>query len=193
MSVPIDRRSEAIRIGHNKARAKAVGLPATLTLEEWLDIIERFGGKCAYCEEQVFDTLDHLIPLSASGGTVADNCLPVCTTCNTYKGSSSFDMSIDLPLEAKLEQVRTILRTRRARKRAKTGNEVLIKPRPRRTPLGTIHVNFTFTSEVIAALEQIREESDGKSTSRFVDDWLREHPQVKAELEAQQEGVEQHG
>lgn len=67
--------------------------------------------------------------------------------------------------------------------------------RQKRTPLGTRHVDLTLSNEVVIALIKIREKSDqGESMSRFVDNCLREHPQVKVELEqAQEKGVEQHG
>jgi hypothetical protein len=41
--------------------------------------------------------------------------------------------------------------------------------------------NFAFSPNLIAALEKVR---GAKSQSDFVEEWLREHPQIAAELAA---------
>lgn len=60
--------------------------------------------------------------------------------------------------------------------------------RSTRSPGGSHHVQFTLSGEVVLALEQLRaEDTIGEATSRFVDNWLREHPQVREKLEQQQQ------
>lgn len=68
---------------HNK-RALNAKLPATLTLEEWLETLEYFEWKCAYCGGS-YDLLEHYIPLSHYVGTTRDNCVPACHGCNGVK------------------------------------------------------------------------------------------------------------
>lgn len=64
--------------------------------------------------------------------------------------------------------------------------------REKRTPLGTQHVDITLSREVIVALHDIKKESDqGESISQFIDNWLRQHPRVKAKLETQEKGTQQ--
>lgn len=67
---------------HNK-RAEDAGLPATLTLRQWVKTIKFFNGKCAYCQGS-FQVLEHYIPLP-HGGTTQTNCFPSCHKCNHVK------------------------------------------------------------------------------------------------------------
>lgn len=73
-------------VWHAINRANDLGREATLTLEEWKEIVARFGGRCAYCLKADGNSLDHVIPLSAGGGSTKDNCVPACRNCNKRKG-----------------------------------------------------------------------------------------------------------
>ncbi len=76
------------RTGYMTYRARKRGLPATLTLDEWEDILFLFDHRCAYCMgvdlklEQ-----DHFIPVSKGGGYTLDNIVPACRPCNATKGN----------------------------------------------------------------------------------------------------------
>ena len=76
--------SEQTRVSKQRTRAHNAGLPATLTLVEWLQTLIDFGGRCAYCSGP-FDDLEHFIPVSQGGGTTAQNCVPACRYCNSSK------------------------------------------------------------------------------------------------------------
>ena len=75
---------EQRRVSHQCTRARKAGLPATLTMVEWLQTLIDFGGRCAYCSGP-FDDLEHYIPISQGGGTTAQNCVPACRYCNGSK------------------------------------------------------------------------------------------------------------
>lgn len=81
----VQKSIEHHRVRQNRWRAKQLGLDATLTLEEWLSTLERFQGRCAYCQRTAATVLEHFIPLSAGGGTVVENCIPACSSCNAKK------------------------------------------------------------------------------------------------------------
>jgi 5-methylcytosine-specific restriction endonuclease McrA len=74
-----------------RRRARKRGLPDTLTLEQWRDILDRHDHRCYYCGEEFTDdnplTLDHVVPVSQGGGTTAANCRPCCYECNQRKGA----------------------------------------------------------------------------------------------------------
>ncbi len=61
----------------------------TLTAQEWLDILEDYGYKCAYCgcefDENNLLTKDHIIPISKDGNNVKENMVPACKRCNSKK------------------------------------------------------------------------------------------------------------
>jgi len=67
-------------------RARKLNLPATLTPREWLDTLDYFGWRCAYCLRADFACLDHYVPVVQGGGTTQGNCVPACTSCNSAKG-----------------------------------------------------------------------------------------------------------
>lgn len=62
-----------------------IGVAATLTVEEWLAILARFGGRCAYCGRSGRQTQDHVLPLTRGGAHSASNVVPACKSCNCRK------------------------------------------------------------------------------------------------------------
>lgn len=69
-------------------RADNLGLPATLTPGQWLQTLEHFNWKCAYCQKEKYQHLEHFIPIKVyGGGTTQSNCVPSCKSCNHKKGS----------------------------------------------------------------------------------------------------------
>jgi len=78
-------------IGYVHVRnARKLGLPSTLTQEEWEDIVRVYGGACAYCkEENIVLEQDHVIPVVMGGGYTKDNIVPACKSCNCSKGTKT--------------------------------------------------------------------------------------------------------
>ncbi len=74
-------------VQHANNRARLLSLPATLTLEDWLEILAQAGGRCVYCHETVGPrlTLDHAIPLSRGGASSRENVVAACDACNRAK------------------------------------------------------------------------------------------------------------
>jgi 5-methylcytosine-specific restriction endonuclease McrA len=87
---PDFRLQEYTRVKTHLARARAAGLPATLTLDQWLKTLDDFDDQCAYCRRRPLEALDHFVPISAGGGTTADNCVPACLQCNVGKREYSY-------------------------------------------------------------------------------------------------------
>ena len=56
----------------------------TLTVDEWLGILERFSYQCAYCERS-WESIDHVIPFSKGGPNTETNVVPACKNCNSSK------------------------------------------------------------------------------------------------------------
>ena len=68
-----------------EGRFKDKGLPASLTLKEWLMIVEHFRWGCAFCDGK-FESIEHVVRIADGGGTTADNCVPACLDCNQLHG-----------------------------------------------------------------------------------------------------------
>jgi len=73
------------RVEQHVKRAIKAKLHATLTLEQWLETLEYFQWKCAYCQEEEYTLLEHFIPINHEGGTTQSNCVPACHGCNAVK------------------------------------------------------------------------------------------------------------
>ena len=71
---------EIDRLELQLTKARYLRSKATLTLTEWLDTLNHFHWRCAYCGEKSFEVMSHITPLP-DGGTTIDNCVPGCYTC----------------------------------------------------------------------------------------------------------------
>lgn len=66
---------------------KAVYAASDFTFDQWLSILEVFGGRCAYCLEVKKLTMDHVIPVSDGGQHTSENIVPACQSCNSRKNN----------------------------------------------------------------------------------------------------------
>lgn len=71
---------------------------SNFTLAQWLEVLEEFGHRCAYClcDNQKL-TMDHIISIARGGEHTRENIVPACKPCNSRKK----DRSIFYMLEAK--------------------------------------------------------------------------------------------
>jgi 5-methylcytosine-specific restriction endonuclease McrA len=61
------------------------------TAAEWLALVERFAGACAYCGRPGNLEADHVIPISRGGTNDIQNILPACRACNRSKGPRTLE------------------------------------------------------------------------------------------------------
>ena len=75
-----------VNISLERYRDKKYQNVTTLTYSDWLQILDYFNGRCAYClgRFSVLE-LEHLIPVSKGGGTTIENIVPACRSCNARK------------------------------------------------------------------------------------------------------------
>lgn len=86
-----EHKESALR--HKRLRRhKIKGLPATLTEQEWQEILKRYDYRCAYCRKKEDKPhREHWVPLAKGGGYTADNIVPACKRCNARKGTMTGD------------------------------------------------------------------------------------------------------
>jgi 5-methylcytosine-specific restriction endonuclease McrA len=79
-----------VRAASIKRRAASQG--QHFSAAEWLALVERHAGRCAYCGV-VPDRLeaDHRTPLCPGGSNLIDNILPACLSCNRRKHRKTED------------------------------------------------------------------------------------------------------
>lgn len=71
-----------------KRRARKLGVDATLTSQEWEEILTSYHRSCAYCQtDSETMTMDHVVPLSKGGAHTKENVVPACRSCNSKKGA----------------------------------------------------------------------------------------------------------
>lgn len=79
------------RLRGQNQRAKQAGARHDLTMEQWLETLDYFDHKCAYCGGQ-WEVIEHYLPVHKAGTTVS-NCVPACLRCNVMKDSQNHDLS----------------------------------------------------------------------------------------------------
>ena len=100
---------EAKKVAFHLTRAKVLGLPATLTLSQWLETLKYFQWKCAYCGIRPYEILEHFLPLFHGGGTTQDNCIPACPSCNSQK-RDMHPLAVNEKMQGSVERVSEYLR-----------------------------------------------------------------------------------
>lgn len=75
---------ELERVNAHVYHARSLRIEATLTLVDWLLILDAYQWKCAYCQVKPFEVMSHLIPIPSSGTTPV-NCIPACYSCRARR------------------------------------------------------------------------------------------------------------
>lgn len=85
-------RDELMRVQKQRRRAVRENKPATLTFKQWIETVEHFNHKCAYCQKADYADMEHFMPLrlcDSTRGTTMNNVVPACKACNYYKKSKN--------------------------------------------------------------------------------------------------------
>lgn len=85
----LNRYREIVNRAAQKYRSRKAQALATLTARQWDAILGFFENRCAYCggEAKLLE-MEHVTPVSRGGGTVAENIVPACRSCNARKHTS---------------------------------------------------------------------------------------------------------
>src|SRR5690606_31405286 len=76
-------------IRNNKRISRNNDLLHTFTYLEWLECLNHFEYKCAYCGEEKEEMhQDHFYPFSKDGEYTKQNIVPACRNCNCSKRHS---------------------------------------------------------------------------------------------------------
>ncbi len=79
------------RLRGQNQRAKQAGARHDLTMEQWLETLEYFNHRCAYCGGK-YEVIEHYLPVHKAGTTVS-NCIPACSRCNASKDAKNHNLS----------------------------------------------------------------------------------------------------
>lgn len=87
-------------VSYEKRRNKIYKLKRTLTVNEWIDTLNYFDNKCAYCGMSNDKSLiqynknlaqEHIIPVNKGGAYIKENIIPACQSCNSSKSTKTLD------------------------------------------------------------------------------------------------------
>ena len=76
---------EVVRAKWQNYRARKQDAEGSFTAAEWLALVAKYEGRCAYCGEAGPLEADHRIPLARGGSNRIENILPACRRCNARK------------------------------------------------------------------------------------------------------------
>jgi 5-methylcytosine-specific restriction endonuclease McrA len=79
-------RPERTRQYNRQRWARRANAGGVIRDADWRRLVDRFGGRCAYCERPA-TSQDHVVPLSRGGRHTIGNVVPACGSCNSSKGS----------------------------------------------------------------------------------------------------------
>lgn len=66
----------------------------TLTDQQWLGLVDAYGGRCAYCDETGPMTIDHILAVALGGEHSLTNVAPACRPCNLKKNAKPLQKAL---------------------------------------------------------------------------------------------------
>ena len=88
-----------------RARLRGAEKAGAVDPAVWNQLVEEYGGTCAYCRWAPATTRDHIIPLSAGGQHRIENLVPACRSCNSRKHTKRIAPKLPLSLRATMPGV----------------------------------------------------------------------------------------
>ena len=82
---------EKRRINEHIRRTRLTEAGGSYTQEEWNALCEKHDNRCLSCGEHKPLTPDHIVPVSKGGSSSINNIQPLCSSCNSSKGSAATD------------------------------------------------------------------------------------------------------
>jgi 5-methylcytosine-specific restriction endonuclease McrA len=79
-------------LNEQKRRAHKAVSQGNVTLKDWKELVDSYGGHCLCCGKSGLKlTMDHIVPLSEGGLHAIDNIQPLCVHCNCTKFTNHTD------------------------------------------------------------------------------------------------------
>jgi 5-methylcytosine-specific restriction endonuclease McrA len=83
---------QEVRVMQQRRRSREMNAEIVdLTAEQWMEILESYEYRCAYCGEIKKLTQDHVIPASRGGNYTKSNIVCACRSCNSSKNDKTVE------------------------------------------------------------------------------------------------------
>ncbi len=86
------------REAKKRRRALRIANGGTVTAQDWIDVLKKYGTRCLCCGSDAPPTMDHVVPLALGGPHDKTNLQPLCHMCNSTKRDTIADYRPDRPL-----------------------------------------------------------------------------------------------
>lgn len=93
-----ERMRQRRKIENGRRRARLQNAEGSYTVDEWIEIKEKYGNSCLACgetEDNVKITPDHVVPLAIGGSNSIENIQPLCWSCNARKQARYIDYRVN--------------------------------------------------------------------------------------------------
>jgi len=70
---------------YRTGQARERGLPATLTVDQWLSTLNHFNWNCIFCLMAPYEILEFYVTFDEGGGATVENCFPICECCHAKR------------------------------------------------------------------------------------------------------------
>ena len=86
-------RPETRKLNNKNSFYKHNGIEGRYTIDEWKTKLVEYDYRCAYCGDELLDSIstDHTIPVSRGGSNNIDNIVPACRKCNSRKNNKTLE------------------------------------------------------------------------------------------------------
>lgn len=90
-----DPKFRSYRVQHARnQRASRKSAPGSFTRQEWLALLDFYGGVCLSCGSDTDISADHVVALANGGTNTLDNIQPLCRPCNSKKHVKTIDYRV---------------------------------------------------------------------------------------------------
>jgi len=83
----LERTRLSTRLSYHRRRLRAGA--AVIKADDWLQLLERYGGRCGYCGTEGPLEMEHRVPIARGGTHALSNLIPACRRCNRRKGTKT--------------------------------------------------------------------------------------------------------
>lgn len=98
-----ERKPEVHRDKERRRKLQKKKVSGNHTYKQWEDLLKRFDYRCFMCGKRGKLTRDHITPISKGGSDDIENILPLCSSCNSQKGSQGIEWYKDKLIKEQFE------------------------------------------------------------------------------------------
>lgn len=133
------------------------------TKAEWKETVRHYNYKCAYCQSNPYQVVDHFYPYARGGQTALDNLVPACKYCNSIK-RELLPHQITFVSQSVIVEIKTFLSTRTTKPSRKSGYLALFPYEMTRMEKSEFYRNVNEINLRLQTIQQTQHQQDASIT-----------------------------